>query len=375
MKQFNTKEGVKINARILKHIHKALKSHKTNETTNYTSQETKNLFNKTTTTTETKDKFDKINYTPKNKYREMHHCAPKNINCYRHLLNPKANSNFEQIDWTVRLREPIEFKYSNNNNEVIAETVNDNSKFVSGKGFPLTSHFNPPSFYREDLEKHLLKRKLRPCTSECNRNFYNISHLSKPNINGSVNKSNYDFSLNLRNEGRTNIKSAKTYNRNENFNNNKRWHMVPFNQTFTSFSVFEKPRNEKCQENYEKIDKYLCKPVKYKYEETSVGKDLIKRKKVLPDINEFFSGVEHSSYKPYTSNYKDKNTFCNKEMLSKETNSMCLFALNLREYGPITHKKIRRLKKIDMDKMKEDKVNANKIFYFKYKMDAMKSKK
>ena len=104
---------------------------------------------------------------------------PFNSNEYWHLIDPKLHTNKIQLNWNFNLR-----IYNNNNN---------NKKFVRS--------FSAPSFYEEDLNKYKkkLSNKNKITDDDKNKNYINIKHLFKNNINGMFQTNNhFNFEVNLR---------------------------------------------------------------------------------------------------------------------------------------------------------------------------------
>ena len=266
---------------------------------------------------------------------------PNNINEFRHLMTDNNMLGHGELKWTLGLR----------NYKPGEESKKD-------KKMKTTVNFHPPSFYEDDLAKYTKKNKPRPFSST-NANYYKLSHLTKNYIQESVNSVQYGFETSLRN-----FKPKPGT-----FVNKEEWQELPYTLREPDHPVFLPPYTETTKEAFSKVDKFTLRPYSVRYDQVTVGKDTIKRKKLVKDNNMTIGTFgNHMSLKPYDSKYFDVDTYRNHELLGKHTNSQCLFELCLRARGPIERNKIKRKKKAEMDKEMEEMRKKKMEEYKKMKM-------
>ena len=227
-----------------------------------------------------------------------------NINTYRYLFD---NNNKETI---------------NNSNWVINLRLFDNSKKKKIKGL------GEPSFYLEDLNKFIKKKKSKLKKSksvydfEKFPDFSKYRHLLKRNDNNHgtiLNRFLLYYKLNLR---KSNDKIMKKWNSNININENN-----------YSYSLVDLPKsklNEKIN------DKYILRPYKIEYKKDEYNGDKILKKKYIKDKVKAYNILgQNSSLPPYNDKYIDKN--CNEinELLGSRDRSQAKtwYQIRLRRYN------------------------------------------
>ena len=257
---------------------------------------------------------------------------PTNINSYRHLLRGTDFGIYENLNWTLRLRD---YSHKGMHNKVIDYKdyyYRENAKTseIKQEKMQLTQDFNPPSYYDEDLNKY--KRRIqtasRPLIKQLNPNFNKIKHLLFGNNNGKVNYSQFKFETTLRN-----LKYEKN-------NENKKWQVLPVVKTDKYMTRFLSPVTPKGIDHLKNIEKYIHKNYEYNFKDEYVGNDKIKKKLIYDNKNYTISGIgETLGDEKYNNHFWDNNMFANKKILSTESNPQCKFELGLRHYESDKDKK------------------------------------
>ena len=258
---------------------------------------------------------------------------PTNINSYQHLIRGTNFGIYNNLNWTLRLRD-----YSHkglNNAKVIdykdyyyREHVETNK--IKQEKIKLTENFNPPSYYEEDFKKYKkrMQKENRPLIEQMNPNFYKIRHLLFGNNKGKVNYSQFNFETTLRN-----LKSNK-------INENKKWEVLPMVKSNKYMTTFLAPITLKGIQNLKNIEKYLSKKYEYNIKDDIFGNDKIKKKIIYCNKNITISGIgETLGDEKYNNNFGEKNVLANKKILEVESNPICKFEFSLRKYGAYNDKK------------------------------------
>lgn len=259
-----------------------------------------------------KDKIISVSVTPeKGKVTQDpiydNSIIPTNTNSFLHLINKNDFGIFENIKWSLGLRD-----YSNAKIKI-----------------PESS--NEPGFYLQDLEKFKKKqkRKYEHLITDLNPNFNKIQHLSNRNINnGNINLSQFKFSSCLR--------DYKTENNKINKEREKSWKYLPLPTIKSNIyeSKYLSPKTPQGIHNFSKVEKYVPKNYEVKYGEAIVGSDKIKTKSLINNRNYTVCGFGECLAVPkYNNKFGDNNMFANRKILSNATNPQCKFELGLRLYG------------------------------------------
>ena len=307
--------------------------------------------------TEPYDTFD----IPDLKQNSSQNKCAKNINDLRHLITTVPSVGNSGLKWMINLRNhpfkkqekiPTEEdnidsdnKQSNNNNEKEKTVIN----------------FNAPSFYDDDLSKYKTRNNFfknkRPLSTKLNPNFVEISHLVNNRLGESVNSTQYNFETTLR------INKLKSI-----INNKHKWNNIPNKLNTNTYNECLPPCNEKSIENMNKLEKYTSRPFQVMFDKTFIGKSQIRTKKLVKDkLRKSPYLGEHLSSRPYSNKYQDAETFRNHEIMQKHNNTMCLFELCLRHYGPIERKAIKRKGNEEIKKMKRNIVENKRKEFMKLK--------
>ena len=259
----------------------------------------------------------------------------RNMNDYIQFLTEYANTPNGNLSWASKLRESTNisnnkspkkeiFRKINNNN-----TANEKTK-EKKKGIYLTENFKEPKFYADDLEKYKLKikKQKRPLSSILNPNFNSIRHLF---IKKNAGRSR-EFSACLRNYNSSPNKTGKEKIKwNSFFNDNKE------NKNLSKFLL---PRTREGKENLKKLDKRMYRPYTILYKKIILGNDEIKQKYMTKKKDYTYSGIgEYLNMINYHSHYRVINSSLAENILKKETNSVSLFELGLRNYKSVDPKK------------------------------------
>ncbi len=258
---------------------------------------------------------------------------PTNINLYQHLIRGKDFGIYENLNWTLRLRD---YSHKGINDTKVIDykdyyyRENQQPNNIKLEKMKLTENFNPPSYYDEDLKKYKkrIQMSTRSIISQLNPNYNKIKHLLFGNNFGNINLSQFQFETTLRN-----LKKSTN-------NANKKWEVLPKVKNDKFKVKFLSPCTPQGIENLKKIEKYIHKNYDYNYEMALVGNDKIKKKKLFNNRNYTISGIgETLGDEKYNNHFGDNNMFANKRILSTASNTQCKFELGLRLYGPYTNRK------------------------------------
>ena len=204
---------------------------------------------------------------------------PYNSNEYWHLIDPKLHTNKIQLNWNFNLR-----IYNNNNN--------NNKKFVRS--------FSAPSFYEEDLNKYKkkLSNKNKITDDDKNKNYINIKHLFKNNINGMFQTNNhFNFEVTLRD---FKLKHSNSFINPKKWTNNEIVNLVP---------------NKNIKENS------ILRPFNIINEKILFYNDPIIKKTYLKDKNLAYNfNYNHMNSLPFNDNFNERNYVKLKEIFDKKNN-------------------------------------------------------
>ena len=213
---------------------------------------------------------------------------PYNSNEYWHLIDPKLHTNKIQLNWNFNLR-----IYNNNNN--------NNKKFVRS--------FSAPSFYEEDLNKY--KKKLsnknnKITDDDKNKNYINIKHLFKNNINGMFQTNNhFNFEVTLR--------DFKLKKHSNSFVNPKKW--KNFDGKKSNKEIVNLVPNKNIKENS------ILRPFNIINEKILFYNDPIIKKTYLKDKNLAYNfNYNHMNSLPFNDNFNERNYVKLKEIFDKKNN-------------------------------------------------------
>ena len=233
---------------------------------------------------------------------------PTNINSFLHLINGKDFGIYENINWTLGLRNYRDKKTK----------VNESS--------------NPPGFYSQDLEKFkkVKKNNCEPLIKELNPNYNKIRHLvlGKCNNRGNINLSQFKFSTCLR--------DYKSDENKKNKEKEKNWKnsFLPTINTYKFKTKILSPITQHGIDTFRKMEKIVPKNYQINYVDTIVGKDKIKAKSLINNKSYSICGFGESlGDEKYDNDFGDANISPNLKILSTATNSQCKFELGLRLYG------------------------------------------
>jgi hypothetical protein len=261
---------------------------------------------------------------------------PTNINLYQHLIKGSDFGIYDNLNWTLRLRDcshkglydtKVDYKnyyYHRDNKEKNEEKKQEKIK--------LTENFNPPSYYEEDLKKYKKRMKTtsKSLITQLNPNYNTIKHLLFGNNQGKVNFSQFIFETTLRNSNGDKNSDKKKWEILPAVKNNNKKYLVKYLSPITQQGI----------QNLRNIEKFLHKNYEYSYEDAIVGNDKIKKKVIYNNRNYTIGGIGDSlGEEKYNNHFGDNNMFANKEILSTASNTQCKFELGLRLYGPYKDKK------------------------------------
>lgn len=278
----------------------------------------------------------------KNNLQKMNTLLPTNINSYLHLIRDIDFSKYENLNWTLRLRD-----YSNQDSDETKITnytdfytrkealSNIDSNNKSKKKMQLTENFDPPSFYDADLKKYKnsIKKRKRPMSLLLNPNYNKIRHLVNGKNFGPINDSQFQFSTTLGN----------FYSRDE---HRKKWEVLPLVKNEKYLAKFLYPRTQSGINCFKKVDKFTYKKYDILLKDASIGGDKFKKKILSYKDDYTCSGIgETLGDQKYDNIFREKNIFYNKRILSTHTNPQCKFELGLRAYDDISTKNNRKLVK------------------------------
>ena len=214
---------------------------------------------------------------------------PYNSNEYWHLIDPKLHTNKIQLNWNFNLRV---YPINNNNNKKIVRS------------------FSAPSFYEEDLNKYKsklnIKNNLNKITDDDkNKNFANIKHLFKNNINGMFQTNNhFNFEVTLRN---FDLKHSNS------FINPKKW--INFDGKKLNKEIDYLVPNQNIKENS------ILRPFNILKEKISFYNDPIIKKTYLKNKNlAYCFNYHHMNSLPFNDNFNERNYVKLKESFDKKNN-------------------------------------------------------
>ncbi len=232
---------------------------------------------------------------------------PTNVNAFYHLIYDNLFGSYESLNWALGLR------LANNN------LKNLNSKKI----------MTEPSFYQQDSKKYSEKisKDIKPLLNELNPNFNKIQHLSHGKTRGNINYSQFSFSSCLRNfknnQSETNKEKEKKFN------------LTPLPKIKSDKFKIQNlsPITTSGINNLNNIENYIPKNYNIIYENTKIGNDNIKKKKLTINRNYTLSGFgDYLAEQKYNNIFRDLNISSNKELLNTHSNSTCKFELGLRDY-------------------------------------------
>lgn len=311
------------------------------------------------------------------KYIKANELLPTNINSYIHLIKDKEFSIYENLNWTMRLRENSTGKIKDYNDFFISKENNFANEKESSK-IRVTTDFHPPSFYDEDLKKFKSKKIFseknntkfnspfgtkslkRPLSTyynpdifsdsvktnnENNFNYNIIKHLStKKNCgHGQINLAQFKFSTSLRNFFTpTHLKTATTSREGD-----RKWAPPYGKKNLEKFlSEYFEPRTKNGMMTYRNREGLFPKKLEIKrYQNVLVGNDTIK-KKIMGKVDGVnFSGAGDTlGDMKYDNIFREVNINSNKKILKLANNDYCKFELGLRLYGPLIRNRVKRPK-------------------------------
>ena len=257
---------------------------------------------------------------------------PTNINSYQHLIRGTDFGIYDNLNWTLRLRD---YSHKGMDNTKVIDykdyyyRENRKTNEVKQEKIKLTENFNPPSYYDEDLSKYKKRKQIKKSLiSQLNPDFNKIRHLLFGNNNGKVNYSQFNFETTLR-DIKPNIS-----------NENKKWAVLPVIKNDKYMTKFLAPVTPHGIQNLKNIEKYIHKNYEYNFKDDFVGDDKIKKKIIFNNRNYTVSGIgETLGDEKYNNHFGDNNMFANKKILSIESNPQCKFELGLRIYSPYKDRK------------------------------------
>ena len=322
---------------------------------------TTNLFS----TTEPYETFDTPDINDKHNQRKY----KKNINEFRHIITSVPSMGNSGIKWMINLRNQQHKEESNIQTEIenmnlLRKKQNENFNNTEKSNKTITTNFNPPSFYENDLSKYKTRNNFfknkRTHSTSINPNFVEVSHLTSNHLGETVNTTQYNFETTLR---LFNLKSNPP-----SLKPKPKWNRIPSLLKTINHNECLPPCNKKSIENIKKMDPYIVRPFHVVYDKTSVGKYQIRTKKLVRDnVRKTPYLGEHISSGPYSSKYQDVDTFRNHEILKKHNNTLCLFELCLRNYGSLERKVVKRRGKDEMIKLKKNNIEKNRKEFIKMK--------
>lgn len=230
---------------------------------------------------------------------------PMNVNYFYHLIHDNLFGSCESLNWALGLR-----------------LAKKNKKNINSK------KLGEPTFYLEDQKKYLEKNsEKKPLLNELNPDFSKIEHLTHGKTKGNINYSQFSFSSCLRNfknnQSETNKEKEKKFN------------LTPLPKIKSDKFKIQNlsPITTSGINNLNNIENYIPKNYKIIYENTKIGNDNIKKKKLTINRNYTLSGFgDYLAEQKYNNIFRDLNISSNKELLNTHSNSTCKFELGLRDY-------------------------------------------
>ena len=242
----------------------------------------------------------------KNNNQQISSLLPTNINSYLHLIRDVDFSQYENLNWTLRLRD---YSHQNSLSTKITNytdfyTRKENTQktepnYKNQKKIKLTEHFEPPSFYEDDLQKYKnsIKKKKRPMSLMLNPNYAKIRHLISGKNYGQINFSQLQFSSTLGN----------FYTRDE---HKKKWEILPVVKNDKHIAKFLLPRTQSGINNFRRVEKFTHKNFDILFDDATLGDEKFK-KKILNFKNEYtYSGIgETIGDQKYDNIFREKKLF------------------------------------------------------------------
>ena len=282
------------------------------------------------------------NYDSNKKEKPRINCLmPTNINMFQHLITGSDFGIFENLNWALGLRN--------------AGRINRRNNELSKKKISVTSTFNEPSFYNEDLEKYKKSKKISYDTKivKLNPNYDKIKHLLLGKKTGNINYSQFNFSTCLRDYNNIKNKDDKEKDKEIKINSEreKNWKYLPLPKIKGDNYIVKCPCpvTEGGIQNVKKLEKIMPKNYEIKHGEAVVGNDKIKTKILVNNKNYTVCGFgEYLGDPKYDNKFGDNNMFANKGILREASNNLSKFELGLRLYG--SHKNIKNINQIKLRK-------------------------
>ena len=282
------------------------------------------------------------NYDSNKKEKPRINCLmPTNINMFQHLITGSDFGIFENLNWALGLRN--------------AGRINRRNNELSKKKISVTSTFNEPSFYNEDLEKYKKSKKISYDTKivKLNPNYDKIKHLLLGKKTGNINYSQFNFSTCLRDYNNIKNKDDKEKDKEIKINSEreKNWKYLPLPKIKCDNYIVKCPCpvTEGGIQNVKKLEKIMPKNYEIKHGEAVVGNDKIKTKILVNNKNYTVCGFgECLGDSKYDNKFGDNNMFANKGILREASNNLSKFELGLRLYG--SHKNIKNINQIKLRK-------------------------
>lgn len=273
------------------------------------------------------------------KEKDIIHYSARNANDYLHVMNNNPGVTYGEMAWGLGLRE-----YRTEGNE-------NNKKELNGSA---------PKFYEQDLSKFMKRHKSEKRPMSANPNYNYTKHLIDNKGKIETQTGNQLSFLNC----------LRQYKPTEGcYINPNKWKELPYKLIEFDYPVFPKDKNVQTEidiQHYEKKGAKLIRPFKKIFDEVTVGKDTVKRKKYVPNKDIIYGVLgEHNSLYPYNSTYQDVNSFKNNEILKKHTNQQCLFELCLRTKGNILRTRTKRKRKDELERAKEEIIKAKTLDFRK----------
>ena len=200
-------------------------------------------------------------------------------------IDPKLHTNKIQLNWNFNLR---------------IYPINNNKKFVRS--------FSAPSFYEEDLNKYKKKLSIKNnkiTDDDKNKNYINIKHLFKNNINGMFQTNNhFNFEVTLRD---FKLKHSNS------FINPKKW--KNFDGKKINKEIVNLIPNKNIKENS------ILRPFNIINEKILFYNDPIIKKTYLKDKNLAYNfNYNHMNSLPFNDNFNERNYVKLKEIFDKKNN-------------------------------------------------------
>ena len=263
----------------------------------YSNKDLKNINNKRSSMT-----IKNIKKKKKEIYRPVTSMLTTNINTYRYLFDNNNKETINNTNWVLNLR--------------LFDTIKKNKKIKLGE----------PTFYREDLDKYMKKKKGRLNKSKSAVNIDELPDLNKFKQFFKINNDNHgtiinrpllEYQLSLRH---SNVKILHKWNSNTNIKNKY------------FYSCVDLPK-EKLTSRIN--NNYIMRPYKIKFTKGEYnGNKLLKKQYYKDKVKAFNILGIHCSLSPYNDKYNEKNYYKIRDMLNTfdKTQAKTWFQTNLRKY-------------------------------------------